>query len=70
MRQEERERAPAAFRTFHPDLASKHARQLAANRESETGAAVLPARAAVRLEEWFEDRRLLVCRNADAAIAD
>ena len=70
LRQEERERAPAAFRTFHSDLAAKHARQLATDREAETGAAVLPARAAVRLEERFEDCRLFVCRNADAAIAD
>jgi hypothetical protein len=45
-------------------------RQLAADRETETRAAVLAAHAAVELREALEDLGLAVLRDADACVGD
>ena len=53
-----------------PDLAAEQARDLAADRQAEAGAAVLAAGGAVGLLERLEDDLLLVRRDADAGVAD
>src|SRR5262249_43153000 len=53
-----------------PDLAAQQVRKLAADRETQTGTAVLAGRAGVGLLERFEDDLLLLRRDADAGIAD
>ncbi len=68
LRQEERERAADAGRAGQVDLAAEQARELAADRQPEAGAAVLPAGARIGLLEGFEDDLLLVDRNADAGV--
>ena len=67
--QEERERAPAARRALHADLAAEQARDLAADRQSEPGAAELAARRPVGLLERLEDELLLVLRDPDPGVA-
>ena len=52
------------------DLAAEQARDLAADREPEAGAAVLAAGGAVGLLERLEDELLLVLRDADAGVGD
>src|SRR5947209_6672178 len=52
------------------DLAAEQASDLTADRQSQTGPAVLARGGAVRLLEGFEDRVELVLRNSDAGIAD
>ena len=54
--QEEGEGAALAGRAHHVDRAAEQARDLAADRQPEPGAAVLPARRAVGLLERLEDR--------------
>src|SRR6185369_15362736 len=68
--QVERERAPLTRRALDDDLAAEQTRDLAADREAETRAAVLAARRAVGLLERLEDEALLVARNADARVLD
>ena len=58
--QVQRERAALARRALEADLAAEQARELAADREAETGAAVLAAGAAVGLLERLEDELLLL----------
>src|SRR5687767_15768132 len=53
--QVERERAAAAERAAQPDLAAEQLGDFAADRQTETGAAVLAAGRAIRLLEGFED---------------
>ena len=50
------------------DVAAKQRRQLAADGEAESGAAVLAARAGVGLMERLEDQLLLLRRDADAGV--
>ena len=69
-RQVQRERAALARRADQPDLAAEQRRQLAADGEAETGAAVLAAGAGVGLLERLEDQPLLLGRDADAGVAD
>ena len=52
------------------DLASEEARDLPADREAEPGAAVAPARRAVRLLERLEDQPQLVLRDPDSRVGD
>ena len=65
-RQEERERAALADLALDVDLAAEQARDLAADREPEAGAAVTAARRPVRLLEGLEDQAELVVRDADS----
>src|SRR6185503_2394748 len=58
-RQVEREGAAAPLRAHEVDLAAEQARELAADRETEAGAAVRAARAAIGLLERLEDELLL-----------
>ena len=51
-------------------LAAEQVRQLAADRETEAGAAVLARRAGVGLLERLEDDPLLLRRDADAGVGD
>ena len=51
-------------------LAAEQARDLAADRQAEAGAAIFAAGGAVGLLERFEDQLLLVLGNADAGIGD
>ena len=62
----------AAFpwRALYLNLSAQQARDLATDRESETGAAVLATRRAVRLLESFKNDLLLVARDPDACIND
>ena len=69
-RQVQRERAALARRAHQPDLAAEQRRQLAADGEAETGAAVLAAGAGVGLLERLEDQPLLLRRDADAGVGD
>ncbi len=55
-------------RAVEADLSAEQGRQLAADREPETRAAVAPACAGVRLMERFEDDLLLIGGNADAGV--
>src|SRR5208283_3879217 len=57
-------------RAAEPNLTAEQAREFAADGESETGAAVLAAHAAVGLLERLENDLLLVGRNTDSGIAD
>src|SRR6185312_4864962 len=68
-RYEERERTALARRALDANLAAEQARDLAADRQAEAGAAVLAAGRAVGLLERLEDELLLVARNADAGVA-
>ena len=61
---------PRPSRAVEPNLAAEESRDLAADRQAESGAAVFAARAAIGLLERLEDGVLLVGRNADAAVAD
>ena len=67
-REEEREGAALARRALGADLAAEQARDLAADREPEAGAAVAAARRAVGLLERLEDQPQLVGRDADAGV--
>ena len=67
-RQVQRERAAHAWRAAQLDLAAKQIRQLAADRQPQTRAAVLAARAGIGLLERLEHDPLLLGRNADAGI--
>src|SRR5207249_3929046 len=70
LRQVEHERAPFAYRTRHLDFATEPPCELAADRQAQSGAAVLPARGAVRLLERLEDDLMLLPRDADASVDD
>src|SRR5262249_37618851 len=59
LRQIEGEGAPAAGRADEMNLSPEEPGDLAADGQAQPGAAVLPARAAVRLLEGFEDDLLL-----------
>ena len=67
-RQVQRERAAHPGRAAQLDLAPEQTRELAADRQAESGAAVLAAGARVRLLERFEDDALLVVRDADPGV--
>src|SRR5688500_1869865 len=67
-RKKQREGRTLARRARQHDLAPEEARDLAADRKAESGAAVLAARGPVRLLESLEDDALLVFRDADAGI--
>ena len=69
-RQIERKRAADAGRAAQLDFAAQQARQFAADREAEAGAAVFAAGAGVGLLERLEDDLLFLERNADAGIGD
>src|SRR5215470_14549947 len=62
------EGAPAAGRADEMNLSPEKPGDLAADGQAQPGAAVLPARAAVRLLEGFEDDLLLVGGDADARV--
>src|SRR5690606_38754420 len=62
--------APDARLAREADLAAEDPADLAADRETEAGAAELAAGAAVGLLEGLEDDQLLVARDADAGVAD
>ena len=68
--QEEREGRPHSGRTAQLDFAAEQARQLSADGEPETGAAVFSARRRIGLLESLEDDLLLLGRNADAGVCD
>src|SRR5262245_46892148 len=68
-RQIERERAALIRRAAEPDLAAEESRQLSADRQAKSGAAVLSARASIGLLECFENNLLLLRRNSDARVA-
>src|SRR6185437_8072698 len=59
LRQIEGERAAGAWRAAQANLAAEELRELAADRETETRAAILARRAGVRLLERLEDDALL-----------
>ena len=70
LRQVQGERAAHSGSALQTDLTAQQARQLAADGEAQTGAAVLAAGGAIRLLERLEDDSLLVLRNADAGVGD
>ena len=59
---------PTPGRAAQLDLAAEQAGQLAADRQTEAGAAVLAAGAGVGLLEGLEDDALLLGRDADAGV--
>ena len=61
---------PAPGVLLQLDLAAEQVRELAADREAKTGAAVLAAGAGIGLLERLEDDLLLLERNADAGVGD
>ena len=67
-RQVQRERAARAGLAGEADLAAEQVRELARDCEAEAGAAVLAARACIRLLERLEDQLLLLRRDADAGV--
>ncbi len=69
-RQVERERAAGARHARQLQLAAEQVRELAADRQTEAGAAVLARSAGVGLLERFEDDPLLLRRDADAGVRD
>ncbi len=69
-RQIEGEDAAAARRGAQLDLAAEQVGKLAADGETESGAAIFPAGAGIGLLERLEDDLLLLERNADAGIGD
>ena len=69
-RQVEREGAPLAGHADEPNLAAEQRRELAADRQSEAGAAVLPAGSGVGLLERLEDQPLLLRSDANASVGD
>ena len=60
--------AALAGRALQMDFAAEQARQFAADRKAEAGAAIFAAGAGVGLLERLEDQLLLVLRDADAGI--
>src|SRR6266702_5112474 len=67
-RQIERKGAPAAWRAAQLDLAAEQVGELAADGEAETGTAIFPARAGIRLLERLETDLLLLERDANAGV--
>src|SRR5436309_66030 len=67
-RQIEREGRALAGQAAQVDLAAEQARELAADRKTEAGAAIFAAGAGVGLLERLEDQLLLLERNADAGV--
>ena len=65
-----REGRTLAGRRPHLQLAAEQARDLAADRQAEAGAAIFAAGGAVGLLERLEDQLLLVLGDADAGVAD
>ena len=61
---------PWPGRAREPDLAAQQRGELPADRETEAGAAVLPARARVGLLKRLEDQPLLLGSDPDAGVAD
>src|SRR3954470_2268124 len=70
LREVQRERAAFVRRAAETDFATEQARELAADREAKTRAAVLPAGRAVSLLKGFEDDLLFLRRDTDAGIRD
>src|SRR6185369_17160937 len=68
--QEQCERAPLPQRTSQPDFTAEQPGNFAADRQTEPGAAVFPAGAAIGLLEGFKNNLLFFWRDADAGIAD
>src|SRR5262249_31924376 len=64
------EGAAVAGNTDQPDFASKQARQLTANRQTQPGAAVFAAGAAIGLLESLEDNLLFFLRYADTGVGN
>ena len=69
LRHVELERAALVGGADDGDLAAQQARDFAADRQPETGAAVLATRAAVGLLERLEDDPLLGGRDTDPGVA-
>ena len=69
-RQVERERGALALGALHPDLAAEQACDLAADRQTEAGAAEAAADRALGLLERLEDQAQLVRRDADPGVGD
>ena len=69
-RQIQRECAALTGHAHEANLAAEQRRKLAADRETETGSAVLAAGTRVRLLERFEDQPLLFRSDADAGVRD
>ena len=70
LRQVERERAALVGRAAQLNFATQEACQFTANREAQTGAAVLAARAGIRLLESLKDNALFLGRNSDTRVRD
>jgi hypothetical protein len=68
-RQVQRKRAATAGHAAQADLATQQVRELAADREAESGAAVLARRARIGLLERLEHDALFIRRDADARVA-
>src|SRR5207248_7710304 len=69
-REVEGERASLVDRALGLDLAAEQPGDLPADRETEAGAAVAPARGAVGLLERLEDEAELVLRDTDTGVDD
>ena len=69
-RQVEGERAALPCTLVRLDFAPQQHRQLAADRQAETGAAILARGAGVGLLECLEDQPLLLGRDADSGVLD
>ena len=61
---------PSSGRTAQLNFTTQQAGQFAADRKPKAGAAVLAARAGVRLLERLKDDALFFGRNADARVGD
>lgn len=69
-RQIQRESAAAPLPALQMDMAAEQPSELLGDGQTESCAAIIPARGAIRLMERFENNRLLLFRNADAGIFD
>ncbi len=70
LRQVQHERAALVHSACQPDFAAEQPRQLAADRQAEARAAVLPVRRAVHLLKRLENDLVLLRRDADARVSD
>ena len=68
LRQVKRESAAGSCRATQLNLAAKKVRQFAADCETETGPAIFPACARIRLLERFKNDALFFSRDTDAGI--
>src|SRR3981081_1307299 len=64
-----RESTASAFLALNAKVPAEQPRQLAADGQTKSGAAVAAARAAVRLLKGLENCRLFIRRNTDPAVA-